>query len=101
VVLSKVIYILEVDTSDADKSLSTQLMQIKDANNWDSYVHELERQLIKSSLCWPTKVLMRICGKGLFKGIPHPKTDLRNKGLLAPDSIASWADRLYLRICSL
>jgi len=101
VVLSKVIYILEVDTSDADKSLSTQIIKIKNPNNWDHDLEKLEKQLIMSSLCWPTKVLARLFGKGFFKGVPHPKADSNNKGLLSSASAVSWADRLYARISTL
>lgn len=100
-VQNETIYILEVDTSDADKSLSTQVIKTKNPDNWDNDLKELEIQLIKSSLCWPTKTLTWLFGEGQFKGIPHPKTDSKNKGVLSSDSIANWADRLYSRICSL
>lgn len=100
-VRNKTIHILEVDTSDADKSLSTQVIKIKNPDSWDNDLKELEKQLIKSSLCWPTKTLTWLFGEGQFKGIPHPKTDSKNKGVLSSDSIANWADRLYSRICSL
>ena len=100
-VQNETIYILEVDTSDADKSLSTQVIKTKNPDNWDNDLKELEIQLIKSSLCWPTKTLTWLFGEGQFKGIPHPKTDSKNKGVLSSDSIASWADRLCSRICSL
>lgn len=96
-VQNKTIYILEVDTSDADKSLSTQVIKAKNPDNWDNDLKELEVQLIKSSLCWPTKTLTWLFGKGQFKGTPHPKTDSKNKGVLSPDSMAKWADRLYAR----
>ena len=100
-VLNKTIYILEVDTSDADKSLSTQVIKIKNPNNWDNDLKELEKLLIQSSLCWPTKTLRWVFGEGQFKGISHPKTDSKNKGVLSSDSIANWADRLYTRIVTL
>jgi len=101
VVLSKAIYILEVGTSDADKSLSTQVIKTKNQNNWDYDLEELEQQLIMSSLCWPTKTLTWLFGNGFFKGVPHPKTDSRNKGVLSSNSVDNWADRLYSRICLL
>tara|TARA_R110002074_G_scaffold373069_2_gene548834 strand:+ start:93343 stop:94950 length:1608 start_codon:yes stop_codon:yes gene_type:complete len=97
-VRNKTIHILEVDTSDADKSLSTQVIKIKNPDNWDNDLKELEKQLIKSSLCWPTKTLTWVAGKGQFRGMSHPKTDSKNKGVLSSDSIANWADRLYARI---
>lgn len=100
-VLNKTIHILEVDTFDADKSLSTQVIKIKNPNNWDNDLKELERQLIKSSLRWPRKTLTWVSGKGHFKGMPHPKTDSKNKGVLSSGSITNWADRLYTRLPTL
>lgn len=98
---NKIFHILEVDTSDADKSLSTQLMKVKQLDNWNEDIVDLERQLVKGSLRWPTQTLTRICGEKQFKGIPHPKTDSENKGVLSNNSIDNWADRFYSWICAL
>ncbi|SFC47683.1 Tn7-like element transposition protein TnsE [Pseudoalteromonas denitrificans] len=87
-------YMLEVDTSDAVKSLSTKLLIINDLAKWDEQINEVERLLVKGSLCWPSKLLDDICGSKRHKSIPHPQTNSSNKGLLEPDSIIKWAQRV-------
>ena len=87
-------YMLEVDTSDAAKSISTKLLIINEPAKLEEHVNEIERLLVKNSLCWPTTFLDKICGLKRHKGIPHPKTDSLNKGLLDPESINKWAQRV-------
>lgn len=94
----KLFYLLEVDTSDGEKSLSTLLLFNDSSQPLDNYIKQLEYRLLKSSLNWPRKFLLRICGANGFFGISHPKTKATNKGLLAPDSIISWANRISNQI---
>lgn len=88
-------HILEVDTSDAISSLSTQLLLLNSPNLWAKQLGEIERALIKKSLVWPSQLFDRICGKEKFKGISHPKSSASDKGLLDSDSVVHWADRFH------
>jgi hypothetical protein len=50
--------LLEVDTIDKEKRLSTLLLkQPTDPYDWNAMVEELSQLLVKKSLCWPTKKL--------------------------------------------
>lgn len=92
---SKTFHILEVDTSDAINSLSTQVLILNIPNNWAQQLIEIERSLIKKSLVWPSHLLNEYCGSGKFKSVSHPKSSASGLGLLDPESITHWADRFY------
>jgi hypothetical protein len=92
---SEFFYILEVDTSDAINSLSTQILLLNTPEAWDKQLIEIERALIKKSLVWPNHLFTKYCGVDRFKGVLHPKSSASGMGLLDPESIEHWADRLY------
>ena len=86
--------LLEVDTIDKEKRLSTLLLkQPTDPYDWNAMVEELSQLLVKKSLCWPTKKLEKEFPDG-YKRIPHERTTLENKLLLEPASVEHWADRV-------
>ncbi|WP_281559092.1 Tn7-like element transposition protein TnsE [Thalassomonas sp. RHCl1] len=87
-------HMLEVDTSDDSKSLSTKLLVVNKPAKWSEQLIELEQKLMKSSLSWPTEFLNLICGDKGHKSISHPQTPSENKGLLDPDSVNKWAQRV-------
>ncbi|HMM39618.1 MAG TPA: Tn7-like element transposition protein TnsE [Desulfovibrio sp.] len=91
----KEFHILEVDTSDGEKSLSTQLLRLKNPTTWLRDLENIKRRLVKGSLTWPTRTLGDLCGRDGYQGISHPQTSLANKGVLPPDSIARWAERFF------
>ncbi len=94
-VSGKSFQVLEVDTSDADKPLSTRLMSLNSPSTWELDLVELERQLLKGSLRWLNKFLDTLCGKGNHHGIPHPKSKSKFRGALDPASVEGWAERFY------
>jgi hypothetical protein len=87
-------HMLEVDTSDDSKSLSTKLLAVNNMANWAEQLIELEQKLMKGSLSWPTALLDSICGVKGHQSISHPQTSSDNKGLLDPDSVSKWAQRV-------
>ncbi len=91
-------HILEVDTSDAISSLSTQILLLNSPNLWTKQLGEIERALIKKSLVWPSHLFDQFCGKEKFSGISHPKSSSSDKGLLDSDSVVHWADRFHRRM---
>lgn len=91
----KVVHLLEVDTSDADKALSTQVLVVKDLLEWETIVEKLKRELVQTSLRWPKGLLDEICGKQRHNGVNHPQTPKGNRGFLDPESATGWAARVY------
>ena len=90
--------LVEVDTTDKPSSLSTLLIKHKNVSlNSQQYVGELEIQLIKNSLVWPTYFLTRTLENN-YKRISHPKSLPENQGLLNQESIKKWAERVSLEV---
>ncbi len=86
--------LVEVDTTDKEKRLSTLLIrQPNDIYDWNSKVEELCQLLVKKSLCWPTKKLDRDFPEG-YKRIPHQRTSDHNKLILDSASVEQWAKRV-------
>lgn len=100
-VQGKHVILLEVDTSDAEKALSTKVLVLRDSSKWKDDLNKIMYGLVRGSLVWPSKVLNQICGKKGHIGIKHPKCAGGHKGLLLPDTIDGWAGRCYGRILSL
>lgn len=88
-------HILEVDTSDAAKSISTQILKLPNQDDWEDQLVQIERELLRKSLNWPTHLFRRFCGVKNYYGVPHPKTPDGNKGSIPPDSIEHWAARFF------
>jgi hypothetical protein len=86
-------HILEVDTSDTVKPLSTQLLRLTSIIDWELQILELEKALVKRSLRWDSNLLIRFCGRERSQGVPHPSTESTDKNLINKDSIAHWAGR--------
>lgn len=89
----KTYHILEVDTSDAEKSLSTMVLELKNVSKLEEQLPELERLLLKGSLRWPTAYLRNICDEDSFYGVSHPQS--KHKGKIDPVDITSWAARFF------
>lgn len=86
--------LVEVDTTDKEKRLSTLLIrQPNDVYDWSSKVEELCQLLVKKSLCWPTKKLDREFSEG-YKRIPHQRVSDHNKLILDSASVEQWAKRV-------
>jgi hypothetical protein len=90
----RLIHILEVDTSDAAKALSTKLLLLSEPIMWPVHIIELEKQLIKGSLSWPRTFFVQLCGNEGHESVQHPKTKNYDKGILEAESIAKWAQRV-------
>jgi|APLak6261664640_1056046.scaffolds.fasta_scaffold01689_3 hypothetical protein len=88
-------HILEVDTSDAINSLSTQILLLSSPLDWEKQLVALERELLKKSLVWPSHLFTKFCVEGRYKGVAHPKSSVSCKGLLDTDSVIHWADRFF------
>lgn len=94
----KHVVLLEVDTSDADKALSTRVLVPSKVESWDDDLKRIMHELVRGSLVWPLDVLDQVCGKNGHIWIRHPKCAGGHQGLLLPDTIEGWAGRFYWRI---
>ena len=63
--------ILEIDTSDNHKSLSTLIVKVENLEAWEQHFQSFKEDIIKRSLRWPTAESLK--GIGIPKGLNHPK----------------------------
>ena len=89
--------ILEIDTSDNLKPLSTLIVKISDTDSWNSYFPTFQKQVVKRSLRWPTvKFLQDI---GIRKTFNHPRnlTEMAE----SDEEFKNWGRRLEDALLSL
>ncbi|MDW3026376.1 Tn7-like element transposition protein TnsE [Acinetobacter baumannii] len=89
--------ILEIDTSDNLKPLSTLIIKISDTDTWNSHFPTFRQQVVKRSLRWPTaKSLQNI---GIRKTFNHPRnlTEMAE----SDEEFKNWGRRLEDALLSL
>ena len=91
-------YLLEVDTSDASKALSTKVIRAAAIGDIELHLHEIEKQLLKESLSWPKEHLDKLVGEGNHTWVPHQQSG--NAGALTIGEIEKWAERMSGRLTS-
>lgn len=85
-------YLLEVDTSDASKALSTKVIFASAIGSIDPHLFEIEKQLLKASLSWPIEHFDKFVGGNNHTWVPHQKSG--KAGALISDEIVKWAFRV-------
>ncbi|WAU73629.1 Tn7-like element transposition protein TnsE [Acinetobacter sp. TR11] len=86
------IVILEVDTSDNKKPLSTRILSLKNTNHWhtNDRVKVLEL-VVTQCLRWPKGILKRISLKS--STLNHPRMDI-DKQEISENELETWLNRL-------
>ncbi|WP_258553920.1 Tn7-like element transposition protein TnsE [Oligella ureolytica] len=84
--------LLEVDTSDGVKMLSTKVLIGVDGETWRSDFERIRRGVVKSSLNWPNGLFDQLYGKERYRGVNHPN------GLgelqVSREDMEGWAERV-------
>lgn len=88
---SKLITLLEIDTSDGAAKLSTMMLKTSSDDWIASNLERIKIGIIKKSLGWPTDIFNKELTKNGYSGIPHPKS--KHAGKLDSNQIAPWAQR--------
>ncbi|WP_413496502.1 Tn7-like element transposition protein TnsE, partial [Shewanella baltica] len=86
-------YLLEVDTSDASKALSTRVIRAGVISDIEPHLHEIEKQLLKASLSWPKEHLNALVGNENHFWVPHQKSG--KGGALSEKEVVKWSDRFF------
>ena len=89
-------YLLEVDTSDTNKPLSTKAIQASAIENLDDFIENVEKQLLRGSISWPKEYFDNFVGKSYHFGIPHQQSD--KNGSLTQEDISNWAERFFNKL---
>ncbi len=90
-------YLLEVDTSDTNKPLSTKAILASVIENIDDFIENVEKKLLRGSISWPKEYFDNFVGKSNHFGISHQQSG--NNGSLTQDDINNWSKRFYQKLC--
>ena len=82
-------YVLDIDTSDRKRSLSSKVFQLRREFNGDENIDELLASTVKKSLRWPKEKFDKYCLNR--KDISHPRS--QNK-LFHEEQLKAWGIRL-------
>ncbi|MGC3873260.1 Tn7-like element transposition protein TnsE [Halomonas sp. GXIMD04776] len=85
-------YILEVDTSDNKKKMSTRIVGFKSGLEIDNRIEKIFKGVVKNSLSWPGS-MCRSCE--VLYSVHHPKDSESDK---CEDRMASWRLRINSRL---
>ena len=85
--------LLEVDTSDGIKMLSTKVIFDSDARDWIEHFTLIRKGVVAKSISWPNELLDGLFGENCHIGINHPKHQGADAGNIPVESIESWAQR--------
>lgn len=89
-----VIRLLELDTSDGVKAISTKILQEPDFQIWQEQLETFKSELVKNSLSWPNDTLNQVCGsRNKNKSLVHQRQNAPSSGNLWSDEIDNWARR--------
>ncbi|WDE05428.1 transcriptional antiterminator [Thalassomonas viridans] len=89
-------HVLEVDTSDTNKPLSTQVIQASIVEDLEGFIENIERELLKSSLSWPKEYISSTIGRNCHFGISHQKS--AHFGRLTEEEVGKWACRFIKKL---
>lgn len=90
-------YLLEVDTSDASKALSTKVIVASAIGEIAEHLSEIEKQLLKASLSWPKSYLDKEVGENNHFWVSHQQSS--REGSIASPDLLNWASRFYMHLC--
>lgn len=86
--------LLELDTSDGVKSISTKILQEPDTDLWRNQLSMFKDELVKNSLSWPNDVLNKVCrSENKNKSLIHPRHQGSEFDVILEGEIDSWAKR--------
>lgn len=86
------IVILEVDTSDNKKPLSTRILSLKNLNQWNQADRAKVLELVVTQcLRWPKGIFKNICYKN--STLNHPRMNSKNQGI-SEQELKGWMERL-------
>ena len=85
--------LLEVDTSDGIKMLSTKVLFRSDQRDWIEHFTQIRKGIVAKSIAWPNELLDSLFGELSHVGINHPKHQGAEAGNIPVESIEGWALR--------
>lgn len=88
------VVLLEVDTSDGIKMLSTKVIYDSDVADWVEQFTQIRKGVVANSISWPNDIFDKAFGQNKHIGVHHPKHQGSQAGNIPVDALESWAYRL-------
>jgi len=83
--------LIELDTSDGIKSISTKLIYLT-TDDWKIHIDDIKKHLVAKSLSWPNELFDDVFGEDAHTYIIHPRLSAQEKK--STESINNWATRV-------
>jgi hypothetical protein len=80
--------LIELDTSDGIKSISTKLIHLT-TDDWKFYLDDIKKHLVAKSLSWPNELFNDVFGENSHTYIIHPRFSLQEN--CSRESVNNWA----------
>lgn len=90
--------LLEIDTSDGEKMISTKILYGAGDKDWLDDFKAIREGIVSKGLSWPTKLLDDLYGEKGHKGTNHPQHQGAQAGNIPVDALESWAGRVFADI---
>lgn len=82
--------LIELDTSDDIKSISTKLIYLT-LDDWKVYLDKIKQHLVSKSLSWPNALFDDVFGPNSHTSINHPRASSEQEN---SESVNHWAERV-------
>lgn len=89
--------LIEIDTTDGVKALSTKVLQFDTVEKWHEISKELSQLIVKKSITWPNDIFEKTYGNKL-KSLVHPQCVNSKINSLSQEEIERWAERADLEM---
>ena len=83
--------LIELDTSDGVKSISTKLIYLT-TDDWKIYLDKIKTHLVAKSLSWPNDLFDDVFGANAHTHIVHPR--FSSQGNDSSEAVNNWAVRI-------
>ena len=83
--------LIELDTSDGIKSISTKLIHLT-TDDWKIHLEEIKTHLVSKSLSWPNDLFDDVFGTNAYTHIVHPR--FASSGDDSSEAVNNWAGRI-------
>ena len=90
--------LIELDTSDGIKSISTKLIHLT-TDDWKIHLDDIKKHLVAKSLSWPNMLFDNVFGMHSHIHIVHPR--FSPNGSDSSESIRNWATRIIHSLMNL
>jgi hypothetical protein len=90
--------LLEIDTSDGEKMISTKILYGAGNKDWTEDFKAIREGVVSGGLSWPSILLDELYGSKGHKGTNHPKHQGAQAGNIPVDALESWAERVFADI---